>query len=123
MTSSTENNSSINNLYASFLNTQTSEGSLAQIIENDLICIDTSLNRIGINTLDPSCSLHIEGDNGKIQVKSISCENLDISGNLDLSNNNTNIIIMETNEEYDSVTGTFLNKFFVDVSGYVRFKK
>ena len=28
---------------------------------NNLICIDTSNNRIGINTLDPSYSLHING--------------------------------------------------------------
>jgi hypothetical protein len=36
---------------------------------NNLICIDTSNNRIGINTIDPSCALHISG--GDIQVNNI----------------------------------------------------
>ena len=36
---------------------------------NNLICIDTSNNRIGINTIDPSCALHISG--GDIQVNRI----------------------------------------------------
>jgi len=29
------------------------------IDSSNLICIDTSYNRIGINTIDPSCSIHI----------------------------------------------------------------
>jgi hypothetical protein len=36
---------------------------------NNLICIDTSNNRIGINTLDPQYSLHISGG-------TIFCSNL-----------------------------------------------
>ena len=36
---------------------------------NNLICIDTSNNRIGINTLDPLCSLHISG--GDIRATNI----------------------------------------------------
>uniref|UniRef100_A0A6C0DWU8 Fibronectin type-III domain-containing protein n=1 Tax=viral metagenome TaxID=1070528 RepID=A0A6C0DWU8_9ZZZZ len=36
---------------------------------NNLICIDTSNNRIGINTIEPSCSLHISG--GDIIVNNI----------------------------------------------------
>ena len=36
---------------------------------NNLICIDTSNNRIGINTLDPQYSLHISGG-------TIFCRNL-----------------------------------------------
>ena len=31
-------------------------------ITNNLICIDTSENRIGINTIDPSYSIHIIGN-------------------------------------------------------------
>ena len=41
---------------------------------NNLICIDTSNNRIGINTLDPTCSLHISG--GNIMVNDIDCSSI-----------------------------------------------
>ena len=39
---------------------------------NNLICIDSSNNRIGINTLEPVCSLHISG--GTIIVNNIYAE-------------------------------------------------
>ena len=39
---------------------------------NNLICIDSSNNRIGINTLEPECSLHISG--GTIIVNNIYAE-------------------------------------------------
>ena len=41
---------------------------------NNLICIDTSNNRIGINILDPTCSLHISG--GNIMVNDIECSSI-----------------------------------------------
>ena len=41
---------------------------------NNLICIDTSNNRIGINTLDPLCSLHISG--GDIRANNIYVNNI-----------------------------------------------
>lgn len=51
--------SSINTLIGTF-------SAISQIanreITNNLICIDTSENRIGINTIDPSYSIHIIGN-------------------------------------------------------------
>ena len=49
-------NSSINNLIGTFATINT--GSLEPLATN-LVCIDTSNNRIGINTVDPSYSIHI----------------------------------------------------------------
>lgn len=52
-----EINSSINNLVGTF---GTVNIGSEQEIPQQLVCIDTSNNRIGINTIDPSYSLHIE---------------------------------------------------------------
>ena len=75
------NNSSLNNLFGHFLNIQqtTSETYDFNNVDN-MVCIDTSNHRIGINTLDPICSLDISGNNGKIIVNTISCDTLDVSG-------------------------------------------
>ena len=68
---------SINNLIGSF----TENDSVSLNDDNvESICIDTSNNRIGINTLNPEYSIHVSG--GEVKSKSlivddISC--LDIS--------------------------------------------
>ena len=75
------NNSSLNNLFGHFLNIeQTSTETYDFNKVDNMVCIDTSNHRIGINTLDPICSLDISGNNGKIIVNTISCETLDVSG-------------------------------------------
>ena len=48
-----------------------------QIESNSLICIDTSSNRIGINTIDPSYSIHIVNSTDLSGI--ISCPRLIIS--------------------------------------------
>jgi hypothetical protein len=53
-----EMNSSINNLIGTFATINT--GSYVPIA-NNLVCIDTSNNRIGVNTIDPSYSIHVLG--------------------------------------------------------------
>lgn len=55
MTSS-DTNASINNLIGTFATINT--GSYIPI-PNNLVCIDTSNNRIGVNTIDPSYSIHV----------------------------------------------------------------
>lgn len=69
-------NSSLNTLLASFThNNSDSIGGMDSQQPIESICIDTSNTRIGINTLDPSYSLHImDGNNGS-----------DYSGNLYVS--------------------------------------
>jgi hypothetical protein len=44
-------------------------------IENELICVDTSNNRIGINTIDPSYSIHIHGT-GTISTPKLLISNI-----------------------------------------------
>lgn len=75
------NNSSLNNLFGNFLNIEEEDDRTYDFNNvNNMVCIDTSNHRIGINTLDPICSLHISGADGKIIVNSISCENLESNG-------------------------------------------
>lgn len=63
-------NSSINNLIGTFATINT--GSF-QPIANDLVCVDTSNSRIGINTIDPSYGIHIIDSSGlKVEATSNS---------------------------------------------------
>lgn len=54
------------------------------IQESKLLCIDTSNNRIGINTIDPSYSIHVE-NNGIGNDSSIYSYNIVIPNKLDVS--------------------------------------
>ena len=67
-------NSSINNLIGTFATINI--GSF-QPIPNNLVCIDTSNNRIGVNTIDPSYGIHVIGSNndGTIGSKSLRVSN------------------------------------------------
>lgn len=78
-------NQSLNTLLASFTHINPmSIGSYSDSSPIESICIDTSNTRIGINTLDPSYSLHIiDGNNGSdysgnLYVSEFTC----ISGNI-----------------------------------------
>ena len=110
---SDNNNSSFNNFFGNFVSVNESEDTNYEFLENQMVCIDTSNHRIGINTIDPTCSLDISGLHGKINVNSISCENLNVSGlniydtisNLD---NSLSIILTSNND------ASFGN---VDISG------
>tara|TARA_B110001450_G_scaffold44495_1_gene41079 strand:- start:3815 stop:4288 length:474 start_codon:yes stop_codon:yes gene_type:complete len=82
-------NSSLNTLLASFTNMNTGDigEERATLAPIESICIDTSNTRIGINTLDPSYSLHImDGDDnsGNIYVSEINCIGADMDS-LDVS--------------------------------------
>ena len=76
-------NSSINNLIGTFATINT--GSF-QPIPNNLLCIDTSNNRIGVNTIDPSYGIHVIGSNNDGTIGSKS---------LRVSNDSTTVIIFE----------------------------
>ena len=67
-------NSSINNLIGTFATINT--GSF-QPIPSSLVCIDTSNNRIGVNTIDPSYSIHVIGtdNDGTIASTSLKISN------------------------------------------------
>ena len=78
MSDEDSNNSSLNNLFGHFMHFADIGGQEFSLDEDHLVCFDTRNHRIGINTIDPTCSLDIAGLNGKIIVNSISCEKLDV---------------------------------------------
>ena len=72
----------INRLFGS-IGTGTQQDLVGNIDENHLISIDTSNNRIGINTIDPECSIDISGDDAKLRTKY-----LEVSGDISYNTNN-----------------------------------
>jgi len=117
MTDSDNLNSSLNTLLASF--THIDPKSIGIYSDNspiESICIDTSNTRIGINTLDPSYSLHImDGNNGidysgNLYVSEFTC----ISGNI----NKLNIDHLDVSSIYfkDTISGPTLNVNLININ-------
>lgn len=115
-------NSSLNTLLASFTHLQPdSLVERAELLPIESICIDTSNTRIGINTLDPSYSLHImDGNNGSdysgnLYVSEFTC----ISGNM----NKLNIDHLDVSSIININTITGINLLFdvskIDISGTI----
>jgi len=81
-------NQSLNTLLASFTHINPmSIGSYSDSSPIESICIDTSNTRIGINTLDPSYSIHIDDsidNSGSFYASEITCISANIT-NLDIS--------------------------------------
>ena len=101
--------SSLNTLIGTFSSIDTNNSNTT-IDSSNLICIDTSNNRIGINTIDPSYSIHIR-NTGSYSANAISTPRLYIT---EISN----ITI---------TSGTSLNnliphEIYCDQSGYLRMK-
>lgn len=115
-------NSSINNLIGTFATVNT--GSY-QPIPNKLVCIDTSNNRIGVNTIDPSYGIHVVGqndndDNGTISSNKIISNNLTISGD---SISNTKIIfkgLPTYSSQLDLDQKLELGQLYIDNSGMLK---
>lgn len=110
-------NQSLNTLLASFVEITppvNNNGDVFTEVEN--ICIDTSSNRIGINTLDPSYSLHIidaTDYSGNIYVSEFTCISANIN-KLDISHIDVSSIIFT-----DTITGQTLDVSQIDVSSIV----
>lgn len=79
-------NSSINNLIGTFSNVTAAVDS-NNLNGTNLICIDTSNNRLGINTLDPSHAIHVvdvgESLPGTIKVHTIQVDKIMLRNNTD----------------------------------------
>ena len=110
-------NSSLNTLLASFTHIDpASIGNRGDQVPIESICIDTSNTRIGINTLDPSYSLHImDGNNGSdysgnIYVSEFTCISANIN-KLDISRLDVSSIFFK-----DTITGPTLDISRLDVS-------
>ena len=100
----------INRLFGSIATiTPTDSLESGNIDENHLISIDTSNNRIGINTIDPECSIDISGDDAKLKTK-----DLEVSG--DISYN--------INTQYKSIytLHNIVKKLYIDSSNSSTFQ-
>lgn len=96
---------SLNTLVGTFsaVNTTT----IGNFNTNNMICIDTSENRIGINTLDPSYSIDISG--GGIRTTSLFLKDFDSSN-----------ITQETSVTSFTIGFPLTGQVVVDQSGYLR---
>ena len=77
---------------------------------NNMICIDTSENRIGINTLDPSYSIDISG--GGIRTESLFLKDF---SSFTLTQENS-----QTTTPSSSSLSNISGQVVVDQSGYLR---
>ena len=78
-------NDSINQLVGTFAMSSTNADDIVGFLEtNNIIAIDTSNNRLGINTIDPSYEIDI--NNGTLSTTHINISG-NITGTIDLSNN------------------------------------
>ena len=101
--------SSINTLIGTFSSIDINN--TTTIDSSDLICIDTSNNRIGINTIDPSYSITIINTNRTNSRNAIATPKLYITEISGISIGG-------------SMSGTTYNSFevYCDASGYLRMK-
>ena len=105
--------SSINTLIGTFSSIDVNSNTI--IDSSNLICIDTSYNRIGINTPDPSYSIHIINNTSDTDNSS----NAIATPKLYITEISTINIVGET------MSGNFIyNKFeiYCDLSGYLRLR-
>lgn len=110
---------SINTLIGTFSSIDINNS--ATIIDSsNLICIDTSNNRIGINTIDPSCSIHIINNtsyaNNSIQTYSIRTPHLYITDISVINVSPTLITSLSGNPLYNK------SEVYCDLSGYLRLR-
>ena len=100
-------NSSINNLIGTFATLETGSYSL---VPDKLVCIDTSNNRIGVNTIDPSYGIHVMGDSSSGTISSCG---------LRVSNNSNTVVVFDNLPAYsDSLE---LGQLYID-NGLLKIK-
>ena len=98
----------INRLFGSIASGEPNNNYNTNLDENHLISIDTSNNRIGINTIDPECSIDISGDDAKLKTKYI-----EVSGD----------ILYNINNQYKSINilHEIVKKLYIDNSNSATF--
>ena len=94
-------NESFNHLISNF---STLDQQTYEVIDNSCVSIDTTSNRIGINILDPSYSIHIVGNDEYICVSNIIVTKL-INVPFINSTNTNAINNLETNQIYKDENG------------------
>ena len=131
MTDSDNLNSSLNTLLASFTHIKPSDMlNLNDIASFESICIDTSNTRIGINTLDPSYSIHIADstdNSGSFYASEITCisaniKNLDISSIININTiSGINLLFDVSNIDISGtidLSNSFRPKFYIPDTSY-----
>ena len=113
--------SSINTLIGTFSSIDITNAG-AVIDSSNLICIDTSNNRIGINTIDPSSSIHIKNRNTfyadiSIQPYSIITPHLYITDISVINMEPTLITTLSGEPRYN------ISEVYCDLSGYLRLRR
>jgi len=103
--------SSINTLIGTFSSLDVNSNTI--IDSSNLICIDTSNNRIGINTINPECSIHIMNTTNSRTTSAISTPKLYIT---EISNIN---IVGQTMAGQTIYTKS---EVYCDSSGYLRLR-
>jgi hypothetical protein len=111
---------SINTLIGTFSSIDINSGATT-IDSSNLICIDTSNNRIGINTIDPSCSIHIINNtsyaDNSIQTYSIKTPHLYITDISVINVSPYSLIELSANPLFN------LSEVYCDLSGYLRLRR
>lgn len=102
----------INRLIGSIASGEPNNITDTNLDENHLISIDTSNNRIGINTIDPECSIDISGDDAKLKTKYLEVSG-DISYNIDNNYKSINILHEIVKKLYidNSNSASFTNEY------------
>ena len=113
--------SSINTLIGTFSSIDITNASPI-IDSSNLICIDTSNNRIGINTIDPTSSIHIKNRNTfyadiSIQPYSIITPHLYITDISVINMEPTLIRTLSGEPRYN------ISEVYCDLSGYLRLRR
>ena len=110
--------SSINTLIGTFSSIDINSTSI--IDSSNLICIDTCNNRIGINTIDPSSSIHIINNTSYtdigIQTYSIITPHLYIT-DISVINMEPTFITLSGQSHYNK------SEVYCDLSGYLRLRR
>jgi hypothetical protein len=111
---------SINTLIGTFSSIDINN-SATTIDSSNLICIDTSNNRIGINTIDPSCSIHIINNTSyadiSIQTYSIKTPHLYITDISVINVSPYSLIELSANPLFN------LSEVYCDLCGYLRLRR
>ncbi len=105
--------SSLNTLIGTFSSIDINNSNTT-IDSSNLICIDTSNNRIGINTIDPSCSIHIINTSNSSNISNaIKTPKLYIT---DISEISIGSQTLSGNAIFD------IYEVYCDISGYLRLR-
>lgn len=75
----------------------------------NIVCIDTSNNRIGINTIYPKFSIDISGEDAKLKTRDLEATGNSIFNTIDINTINTDNIICNNNIKTKSISSDIID--------------